>query len=103
MLGFLILAFIVLAVFAGIGYAECRYIPDEKLYVIKIRKFLISAGVCMLLTLPLPSASQLKLITSSYFVTNIDGIDKVPANVVKYVNNFLEEEVEERVVIGDKK
>lgn len=47
--------------------------------------FVISVlGACIL-----PDASQMKLIISSHYATNIDGIKELPENMVKYLNDYL--------------
>lgn len=39
----------------------------------------------------IPTRNELVFITGAYFATNIEGIDKLPPNIIKAVNSALED------------
>lgn len=56
------------------------------------------ASVCFLFTaiaIVSPSEEQLQKIIGGYVVTNIEGIEQLPENLVDYANKFLEGESQE--------
>lgn len=46
-------------------------------------------------TATLPSSKQAWMIVGAYVATNIEGIDKLPKNTVKALNQFLEQYTED--------
>ena len=60
-----------------------------------VKKWLVVYGfvTCLVTvgTVMTPTKSQMVYLVGGYFVTNVDGIKKMPPNIVKSANKFLEE------------
>lgn len=57
-----------------------------------ISKWLIAGLIsCGILVTVIPTEKQIMMIAGSYFVSNIDGIEKVPPNLVKALNKMAED------------
>ncbi len=83
-----ILSIIVFGVWALVVFIE--KIEEYKKVVIKYLKisfFVLFIGVLI------PTSDTLKYIIGGYVITNIEGIEKLPKNLIKYANTILEEEV----------
>lgn len=81
MLVFGLSALIMVVFFYGI--MEAKLWPHTKAFVIGL--CIVGAVSCFI-----PDERQLALIIGGHFATNIEGIDKLPVNVVKAANSFLE-------------
>jgi TPP-dependent indolepyruvate ferredoxin oxidoreductase alpha subunit len=55
------------------------------------KKIIICGVICGLLSTLLPTRKDWYLIVGGYYVTHVEGIDKLPANTVAAMNKFLEE------------
>lgn len=53
-------------------------------------KALILGIIAMFISCAIPNKDEWKLIIGGYFVTNIEGIDKFPPEIVGAAHNFLE-------------
>ncbi len=83
-----VLSIIVFGVWALIVFIED--VDEYKRLVIKYLKisfFVLFIGVLI------PTNDALKYIIGGYVITNIEGIEKLPKNLIKYANTILEEEV----------
>ena len=58
------------------------------------KKAVIISVICLLVSGLSPSRNDWYLIIGGYYVTHIEGIDKLPANTVAAMNRFLEEYTE---------
>ena len=56
-----------------------------------VRALVFTVFVCMVLTAILPSRSDVYTIAGAYLVTNVENIEKLPANVVTAANKLLED------------
>lgn len=64
---------------------------------------MISATITIVLMIVaglIPSERQMYAIIGGYYVSNIDGVDKLPKNTVKAMNKFLEKYSEEYAAKG---
>ena len=50
--------------------------------------------ICLISTM-IPSHDQMKYIVGGYVATNIEGVEKLPKNIVEFANKFLEEQTKE--------
>lgn len=68
----------------------------------KLKTYIHMIVIGFILTIFIPSSDQMKILIGGYFavntveaVGNVEGIERLPENVVKAMNKFLEEEVDE--------
>ena len=57
---------------------------------------LVAWFLAAVLSASIPNERQIQYLVGGYFVTNIDGIEKLPPNLVKSANRFLENYTETR-------
>lgn len=55
-----------------------------------LRTYVVSMVVVGLLSAVTPTTNQAFMIMGGYYVTNIDDIEKLPPNVIKAANGFIE-------------
>ena len=71
-------------------------LDEGELRILNLFKWLIPAllGVSFVMfavSIFIPSWEQMKILIGGYYVTNIDGIETIPANMVDLINSFLTE------------
>ena len=95
--GFSILLFVIAAgglIVAAFEDGAVYGTPDhnwKKLWLTHMKKWGIATCVSIsLISTLIPSEKQLYFIAGGYAATNIAGIDKLPGNVVKAANDWLE-------------
>jgi ABC-type molybdate transport system substrate-binding protein len=94
-LGTLLMVFCIISiVFTVVG--GCMYFGEDKEVS---KKYFIMPSILfivfMCISTALPNADQLKVIVAGSYLTNIQDIEKLPPNAVKYLNQFLEENIKE--------
>jgi hypothetical protein len=98
-LGYLLARFSCILVFAAMVSLAIGSIEDgmgieskyKALWLTNMKKWGFATIVCSgLLAVLIPSEKQLYFIAGGYAATNITGIDKLPENVVKAANDWLE-------------
>lgn len=59
--------------------------PKKLLGLIMVVGFVFGFGAAAI-----PNEKQMMMLTGAYFVSNIEGIDKLPPNIIKAINSALE-------------
>lgn len=80
----LIFAFFCMLVSEG----DTEYVPSVKRCIKYLATITLVSGF---LNIMLPSNKDLALMMSGHFVTNSDQLQKLPDNLLKYLNDYLEE------------
>lgn len=71
---------------------DCDFKNKEGQFVIKaIKRTVTGLIISVLMCIATPSKEQIYTIVGGYAVTNVEGIDKLPKNMVAAANKFLEE------------
>lgn len=88
-----VLAFILTGIFSKMGDKDAGDFKDavKKPLIIVSASFVILSVVCM----AMPSKETLAYIVGGYAVTNTEEIEKLPSNITKAANKFLEDFYEE--------
>lgn len=87
------IAFGILLLSAIVCFVRGAALDDEekgKNLFIYARKILLWAGITAAVSIPLPGETQLYALAGGYVVTNAKDVQKLPDNVVKAANAWLE-------------
>ncbi len=85
-----ILGILFFIVFASLTFIVFLEGVDE--YKKRVLKFLKISFFVLFIGVLIPTSDSMKYIIGGYVITNIEGIEKLPKNLIKYANTILEEE-----------
>lgn len=83
----------ILGATALIAYSEDY--DSKEVYVKHFKKAFIIFGIVILIQGFIPSERQMYIILGGYAATNVEGINKLPANLVGAANAYLEKMAKE--------
>lgn len=86
--------FIISTIIAAIGVMDAKADNDDKLAgkrFILAKKLFIVATISSIISCTIPSQKEMAFITVGPNIINNQEVQKLPENLVKYINNILEE------------
>lgn len=86
-----ILAAVAIIVILFSSLLLAREIDEWRVFMKKIKGWIITLGCVFFLALFIPGPKTTMLIVGGYAATNIEGVEKLPPNMVKAANKFLEQ------------